>query len=604
MSGFEESQNSLEKKISDKELLSILWGYVKKHKVLFILVIIMLMVNTGLAISVPLIYHYILRSIELGVNSTSIQKIQAAGIAYILISISSWVMGALLFTVITMLNTRIIRDLRIDSFKAVLNNNILFFDKQKTGDITSRIVNDTKELYESARDIAWVITNVFRLITTLIVSFYFSVYITSGTLLFIPMVLFIAIILGKFERRVSAIWRKRFGEVNARFAEIMSKIQISKAFNREDENLSRFSELNEATYNASVKRGFAIFIFWPITDLMQHIFLLVILAIGTWEVQRGLPIATLILFLLFRNYFYWPLISIGNNYHRFQGAFASLERITQITHDTQIKEINHGMISANRINGKIQFENLTFGYNPDQPVLHELNYEVLPGERIALVGKTGAGKSTIASLIMKFYNSQQGKIILDNIPLEEYDLQSLRDNISLVSQRVLLFKGTIRENLLISKPDATDEELWETLDKVQAREFIEQLPDGLSTKVEENGKNLSVGQRQMISFARAILSDPKIIILDEATASVDLYTESKIQDAIETMLENRTSIVIAHRLTTILKSDKIIVLENGRVAQIGKHQDLIDQEGIYAVMYKLYFETQSAKYLEQIKTSN
>ncbi|MHA2253240.1 MAG: ABC transporter ATP-binding protein, partial [Candidatus Kariarchaeaceae archaeon] len=453
-----------------------------------------------------------------------------------------------------------------------------------------------KELFESARDIAWLLTNAFRLITTLIVSFYFSLYITGGVVIFIPIVLIIAFFLGKWERRLSAVWRKRFGEVNARFGEVMSKIQISKAFNREEENLSRFKDLNEATYRASIKRGFAIFIFWPITDLLQHAFLLVILAVGTWEVQRGLPIATLILFLLFRNYFYWPLISIANNYHRFQGAFASLERIARISFDDELKDYDDGNLSADSLEGHIQFEDLIFGYDPSTPVLHNINFTVSPGERIALVGQTGAGKSTIAALLMRFYNYQRGSLLLDNKEITEYDLHSLRKNISLVSQRVLLFKGTIRENLLVALPTANDSDLWVSLDKVQAREFIEQLPDGLDTAVEENGKNLSVGQRQMISFARALLSDPKIIILDEATASVDLYTEAKIQDAIDTLLSDRTSISIAHRLTTIVKSDKIIVLEDGRIVQHGNHHQLVEYGGQYGTMYQLYFETQSAKF--------
>jgi ATP-binding cassette subfamily B protein len=600
----EERDVKSEKKLSDRELFSVLWDLVKSHRLLFYFVITFLILNTALAISTPLIYHYILKTIEEGVTSTTPSKpIIYAGIAYIVISISSWLGGAILFTFITLLNARVIRDLRINSYKAILQNNILFFDEQKSGDITSRVVNDTKELYESARDIAWLLTNAFRLITTLIVSFYFSIYITAGAMIFIPIVLFLAFLLGRWERRVSAVWRKRFGEVNERFSETMSKIQISKAFNRETENLNRFNELNEATFKASVKRGFAIFLFWPVTDLLQHAFLLIILGIGTWEVSRGLPIATLILFLLFRNYFYWPLISIANNYHRFQGAFASLERITRITHDESVKELDQGSLIPDDLKGSIVFDKLSFGYDPEIPVLEDISFNVNPGERIALVGHTGAGKSTIASLVMRFYTPQKGLISLDDQSLESYQLSSLRGNISLVSQRVLLFKGSIRENLLVVNSELSDDDLWNALDNVQAREFIELLPDGLDTIVLEKGRNLSVGQRQMISFARALLADPKVIILDEATASVDLYTESKIQDAIDTLLSKRTSISIAHRLTTILKSDKIIVLENGKIVQQGTHEQLITQKGQYQDMYQLYFETQSAKYLEEIKVS-
>ncbi|MCH8908501.1 MAG: ABC transporter ATP-binding protein, partial [Candidatus Heimdallarchaeota archaeon] len=344
-------------------------------------------------------------------------------------------------------------------------------------------------------------------------------------------------------------------------------------------------------------------IFWPMTDVFKHSLLIIVIFVGTWEIEnRDLPIATFILFILLLNYYYWPMVSLANNYHRFQGAFASLERISNIAFDENLKEEDTGTIITDSFKGEIEFKDLGFGYRPQTPVLHNLDFKILPGQRVAIVGHTGAGKSTIASLLMRFYAPQTGQILIDGHPIENYKLSTLRSNINLVSQRILLFKGTIRENLKISKTDATEEELWSALESVQAREFIELLPDKLSTVIEENGKNLSVGQRQMISFARAILSNPSIIILDEATASVDLYTEAKIQDAIEVLLNNRTSISIAHRLTTILKSDHIIVLEQGNLIEQGSHEELLEKRGLYADMYKLYLETQSAKYLDKIKT--
>jgi ATP-binding cassette, subfamily B, multidrug efflux pump len=380
----------------------------------------------------------------------------------------------------------------------------------------------------------------------------------------------------------------------------MSKISISKAFNREDENLLRFNTINEATFRASVKRGFAIFLFWPITDLLQHALLLSIIAVGTWQVERGLALTTFIMFIILIGYFYWPMINVASNYHQFQIAAASIERIANVSEDTKIWESSTGTLSADDIQGNIQFSDVCFSYDGTTEVLNDISFSIRPGERVALVGHTGAGKSTIASLMVRFYDITKGSITVDGVDLKEYDLESLRNNISLVSQRVLLFKGTVKENLQVANSDATEEDMWEVLDQVQAREFIELLPNGLDSIIEENGKNLSVGQKQMISFARALLSDPKIIILDEATSAMDLYTETKIQDAIDTLLSSRTSISIAHRLTTILKSDKIIVLEDGKIVQMGTHQELVEQ-GQYGEMYKLYLSTQSAKYLEKIK---
>ncbi|OLS25265.1 MAG: putative ABC transporter ATP-binding protein [Candidatus Heimdallarchaeota archaeon LC_2] len=591
-----------EREFSDRYLLSVFWSYVKRHRGLFNLVVIALILNVSLALTSPLIFNYVLEGIEEGTDLSSKFLIYAIA-GYVVFSILSWFLRAIQFMSVAKLNARIVGDIRVDAYSSVLDNSISFFDKRKSGELTSRLINDTKELHESGRELAWFFTSLFRISLTLVIFFYFSITIALTATLFLPIILAIAIFLGKYERRVTAIWRAKFGEVNNRFAETMSKIQISKAFNREKENLERFGVLNEATYKASVKRGFVIFIFWPITDVMQHALLLLILYVGTREVENGMPIATLILFLILKNQFYWPLVTMANTYHRFQGAFASLERISRISRDPDLAENDKGTLLAENLTGSIKFDRVNFAYNTKIPILQDISFEINPGDRIALVGHTGAGKSTVASLLMRFYEINDGSITFDNKNLYDYDLKSLRKNISLVSQRVLLFKGTIRDNLQIANPIATDNEIWDVLDKVQAREFIEMLPNDLDTIVEEKGKNLSAGQRQMISFARALLSDPRIIILDEATASVDLYTESKIQDAIDTLLDSRTSISIAHRLTTILKSDKIIVLEHGKIVQMGNHEELMKQGGLYENMYKLYLETQSAKYLNKIKTS-
>lgn len=592
----------LERKFSDRYLISIIWGYIKRHRMMFNLVVLALILNVSLALTAPIIFNYVLEAIEDGTDITN-KFLLYAITGYIVFSVLSWLLRAIQFMSVAKLNARIVRDIRVDAYSSILENDISFFDKRKSGELTSRIVNDTKELHESGRELAWFFTSLFRISLTLVIFFYFSYRIALAASIFLPIILVIAIFLGRLERKVTAEWREKYGEVNSRFAETMSKIQISKAFNREEENLNRFEILNESTYKASVKRGFVIFIFWPITDVMQHALLLIILYVGIQEVEAGMPIATLILFLILKNQFYWPLITMANTYHRFQGAFASLERISRVSRDPELLENDKGTLTAENLSGSIVFDNVDFAYNPEIPVLQNISFEINPGDRIALVGHTGAGKSTVASLLMRFYDISSGNITMDGESLYDYDMTSLRKHMSLVSQRVLMFKGNIRENLLIANPDASDEQIWNVLDKVQAREFIEMLPNDLDTAVEENGKNLSAGQRQMISFARALLSDPRIIILDEATASVDLYTESKIQDAIDTLLDSRTSISIAHRLTTILKSDKIIVLEQGKIVQIGSHEELIEQGGLYESMYKLYLETQSAKYLNKIKTS-
>lgn len=590
-----------ETKFSDRFLFHMVWNQVSKHKSMFWATTVMLVFNVLLGIAGPFMFNTILELVD-SEEVFTYSLVTYLIIAYVVFNLLSWVFRGLQFMFAAKLNARVVKGLRDRAFANILENKVSFYDKQKSGELTSRVVNDTRELAEAGRDVTWVITNLFQVTFVLAFFYYLSASIALVATLFIPVIVVISVFMGKWERRVSKVWRERFAEVNARFSDIMSKIAISKAFNREDENLSRFKIINEGTYRASIKRGLAIFLFWPITDLLQHALRLLIISVGIFLIDsQGLSLTTFIMFLVLLGFFYWPVISIAGNYHRFQAAAASLERIARVSEDSVIQEGNGGDKQADSLMGEIEFREVDFSYDGENKVLEQISFTIKPGERVALVGHTGAGKSTIASIMVNFYPIMNGKIYLDGIDINEYDLQSLRKHISLVSQRVLLFKGTIRENLHVSNPHASDEEIWQVLDQVQAREFIELLPEGLDSQVDENGKNLSAGQKQMISFARALLSNPRIIILDEATSAVDLYTEAKIQDAIDTLLSTRTSISIAHRLTTILKSDKIIVLDHGRIVQVGSHAELLEEEGLYAEMYALYLETQSAKYLEKIK---
>ncbi len=560
------------------------------------------MINIGIAIAAPLFFRYGFSLIENARDSQpSARQVLFAALAYGVFNFVSWFIRVIQFTFVTKLNARVIRDIRVDAFSFVLKNQVSFFDQNESGRLTSRIINDSQELFDTATSISYTLTGIFRLLVTLSVMFYFSPVLTLSILPFMALVFIIARLLRGFQRRVSDAWRKKFAEVNQRFAETMRAIQVSKAFGRESENLKQFGELNEATFRASIYRGIGIFVFWPITDLFEQLLLLLVLGVGTWLIGSGLSISTVYLFILLLPFYYWPMLTIARNYHKFQGAFANLERILHLIDDLDSKEVEVGISAPYPIQCSIEFDHVTFGYNPETPVLHNLCFSVSPGQRIALVGHTGAGKTTIASLLLRFYTPQNGEIRLGGTNIQEYNLHYLRKMIGYVSQRVLLFRGTLRENLLLANPLASDEEIWKALEAVQAREFVELLPCGLDTVVEEYGKNLSAGQRQMISFARVILSNPQMILLDEATSAVDLYTESKIQKAVDRILRGKTSIVIAHRLTTILRSDLIIVLEDGSIRQIGSHADLINQSGPYRELYDLYFQTQSAKYLERIK---
>lgn len=597
----EKKQNGLKIK-SDLDHFKLLTIYIEKHKNLFWIVVILMVINVIFSISTPLILNYVIEAIEIN-NEEALTRLNlnAAILGFGAVAFLAWFFTSFQFYHVAALTARFIRDLRIDAFSNLIKNKISFFDDQKSGDLTSRIINDTKELSESGDSIAWVITSMVRVLFVSIIFVIYSIEIALVALGFIPIVFLLSYLIGNYERKASKIWRDRFGEVNSRFQEIMSKIQISKAFNRERENLKKFQIINEETYNASLKRGFAIFLFWPMVDLMKHGLTIAILWIGTLEVADGLPVATVILFLILINYYYWPLVTIASNFHKFQGAMASLERISTISYSYNLfeKDDDEGLMPEKI--SQIKFENVHFSYDGTNEILKNLNFEINNGERVAIVGHTGAGKTTIGSLLMRFYDVNKGKISINDNDINNINLWSYRKKVSLVSQKVLLFKGTIRENLVLSDKNITDDKVWKILESVQAAEFIELLPNKLDYVVSENGKNLSSGQKQMISLARALISNPEFIILDEASSAVDIYTEAKITRGIDAILSNCTSVSIAHRLTTIMKSDKIIVMEDGQIKEIGNHDDLMKRNGIYTEMYDLYLSTQTTKYLEKIK---
>ncbi|MHA2252419.1 MAG: ABC transporter ATP-binding protein [Candidatus Kariarchaeaceae archaeon] len=592
---------------SDRELLAVLWQYVKGQQKNLLIVILFLLLNTSLAIIAPIFFREALLILEsLERENTSDKALDALLVAigaYFVITVLDWFANATQFVFTTRLNANVVKDIRIDTYRSLIDNNVQFFDENESGNLISVITNDLRELFNTGNAFALVFTSFLRLITILILLTWFSPILTLTSVLLMPIFFVVILSIRQFQRRVEKQWRTNFGKVNQSFAESMRSIAVSKSFNREEENLHQFIELNEATYQASIRRGFAIFLNRPLADFLRNVLLIALLAVGSWQVQKeGISIATFYLFIFLIDYYYDPIRALARNYTTFQSFFVNAERLVTISQNDESREKNNGNLDGASIQGNLTFQNVTFSYNSGTPVLEDISFDAKPGQRIALVGHTGAGKSTIASLLMRLYDLDAGKILLDEHDIQDFELHSLRTNISLVSQKVLLFKGTIRDNLLIADPTASDKDIWNTLAAVEAQDFIEQLPLKLDTFVEENGKNLSAGQRQMISFARALISKPKLIILDEATSAVDLYTESRIQESTEKLLEGKTSVVIAHRLTTIIRSDIIVVLEDGKVVQSGSHEQLMQTDGSYKSMYDLYFETQSAKYLEKIRT--
>jgi ATP-binding cassette subfamily B protein len=600
------SKETKKRKYSDGELIKYLWQFIPNHKKNFLIVCILMIINIAFTIANPLIFKNILELIDASNPNRDVGLILPGLVAYFLISIFNWFAIVFRRRFTFFLNTGIVRDIRIDSFNKMIENELQFYHNSESGVLISTLTNDVQEINDTGERFLIVIINLTRLAIVIGILLTYSIRLTLVSIGFLPISFFFFLALRRYRREAEKQWRKSFGDVNQSFSESMRSIAVCKTFAQEDENIKLFSKKNEKTYKAAIKRAFGIFIIGPFGDLFRHLLLVAILVVGMIELGKPdstLNIASFYLFIMLLDYYFYPIINLVYSLNRFQAVLGILERIYDFCMKPGIHEQLTRGDDLDLVDGSLEFRHVNFSYTSEKEILRDISFHIEPGQRLALVGHTGSGKTTIASLIMRFYEIQSGSIIIDGKDIREYSLNSLRNQIGLVNQKVLLIKGTIRDNLLLANKKATEEELLAALDAVQAREFIDALPQGLDTVVSENGKNLSAGQRQMISFGRVLLGHPKMIILDEATSSVDLYTEAKIQDSTDLLLTGRTSIVIAHRLTTILKSDKIVVLNEGEIAQIGTHDDLVSIEGPYKEMYNLYFKTQSAKYLEQIKVS-
>ncbi|MEA2071276.1 MAG: ABC transporter ATP-binding protein [Asgard group archaeon] len=415
-----------------------------------------------------------------------------------------------------------------------------------------------------------------------------------------PVVFLVGLFFRRFIRNRSGQWREAIGKVNASFQESVSGISVAKAFGREEKSLEEFEEINYETFEHARKRAFAITGIWPVMDGISILGIFAINLYGAWLVLENLAFSEdIVLFIFLLNMFLYPLMRVAAQISTIQSGFAAMERIFSII-DAEKEITTPDEPKTKKLNGHIVFDHVYQRYEPDEPVLKDINLDIQPGESVAIVGHTGAGKTTIASLLMRFYDINEGSIKIDGVDIREFDLQDLRSQIGLVSQDVFLFSGTVLDNIRYGRPDATIEEVEEVIKIVAAEEFIDALPEGLETELGERGKGLSAGQRQMISFARTLITDPKILVLDEATAAVDAYTESKIQEALDHLLEDRTSIVIAHRLTTVKNSDRIIVLDHGKIVEQGDHETLMDKEGLYSELYETYFKHQSAEWISEI----
>ena len=482
----------------------------------------------------------------------------------------------------------VVSDARRMVYQHIQRLSLRFYEDKQTGQLMSRIINDT-DLFERmiAHALPDVIVNGITLIgvTTILLSM--NINLTLLTLIPIPIIIFALIGYSKLVRPAFRNRQQSIGELNAVLNDSLSGIREVKAFAREEDALDKVDDKIQLVLHKNLRALKLMAIFNPIFDFAAGIGQLLVIFFGARMAIAGtLSIANLVAFFLYLDSFYTPVRSLGNSMEAVQESLAGFERIAEIlTVSPEIANPDEPHSFLEPIRGDVRFENVHFYYNQGEDVLTNINLDIPAGTTVALVGPTGVGKTTLVSLVPRFYDTIEGRILIDGVDVREIDLDLLHQSVSMVLQDVFLFHGTVRENILFGKPDATEEEVIRAAQIANASEFIEHMPNGYDTLIGERGVKLSGGQKQRLSIARAVLKDSPILILDEATSSVDTETEMLIQQALERLIKGRTTIIIAHRLSTVRNADRIVALEGSKIVEAGKHEELLAQKGLYHKLY-------------------
>ncbi|MBK8024430.1 MAG: ABC transporter ATP-binding protein [Chloroflexi bacterium] len=488
--------------------------------------------------------------------------------------------------------------LREDAVDAVMKRDLSFYDTIPSGKIVSRVTSDTQSFSQVVALATDLMSQILLVVILIGYLFTVNVQLTLLTLALSPFIVITALSFRVIARKTVTASRRINAIVNAHIQETVSGISVAKTFRQEKTIYDEFLDVNSQSYSVNLRTGYVFSAIFPILNLLAGLGTAALVYFGVLSAQAGsLTAGEWYLFIQGLALFWFPLTSIASFWSQFQLGLAAGERVFALI-DAEPKVVQTDSRKLPEIKGEIRFENVNFRYNEDEPVLTDFSLTIKAGETIALVGHTGSGKSSIGKLVARFYEFQEGKLLIDGQDIRSLDLADYRSRLGIVTQSPFLFEGTIRDNIRYGMPDATDEEVEQAANLVGQGDWLRTLPDGLNTPVGERGSSLSMGQRQLVSLARVLLQKPSIFILDEATASVDPLTETLIQEGLEVVLKDRTSIVIAHRLSTIREADRIIVLRQGQIIEEGDHESLLEQRGHYAELYNTYFRHQSLSYIE------
>lgn len=583
---------------SDRELLRRIIAYFRPHTRTMVIVAVAVALTSLLETGVPVA---ISRGIDLlSQRSPSLGLFVAFSAIVVVFGALSWLFNYIRHSYAARAVGDVVLKIREDAFNAVTQRDLSFYDEFPSGQIVSRVTSDTQDFATVVTLTMDLLSELLLVVVIFVVLFVIEAQLALLTLAIAPVVVFVALSFRRIARLVTQRAQRSRGRVNALIQELVTGITVAKSFRQEAALYEQFGEVNRQAYAVNLRQGLVLTGIFPALNILSGIGAAIVVYFGGLSAIRGeVSPGDWYLFVQSLGIFYFPLTSIASFWSQFQQGLSASERVFALI-DAEPKVIQKGDEPVGRLDGRIEFRNVHFSYRPGEPVLEGFSLVIPAGQTVAIVGHTGAGKSSLSRLIARFYEFQWGDILVDGMDIRTLDLASYRRQLGIVPQVPFLFSGTVADNIRYGRPEASDEEVAAVAAKIGNGDWIASLPNGLETDVGERGARLSMGQRQLVALARVLLQDPSILILDEATASVDPFTEAQIQEGLEIVMQGRTSIVIAHRLSTVRNADRIIVMRQGEIIEEGTHDQLLAAGGHYAELYNTYFRHQSLEYIEQV----
>lgn len=587
-----------DRQYTDKALVNRMVSYFGTQKARLAYASIVIIVLAFIGAALPIVVS---RMVDMIQDQPSISSILWVGAALVGVAFGMWGLNWLRRGLIVRSVGDVVLDMRSRAFRAAAEHDLSFYDQFSSGRIVSRITSDTNDFGQLVVIVTDVAAQMMQAIIIAVVLFRTEWRLALLLIGFMPVIFGVASIFRILARRVTRKGMKAMADVNAAIKETISGISIAKNFRQEEGIFKSFDESNQQSYGVNVQRGFILSLVFPTLNALGGIFVGVLVYVGGMSAAQGMvSIGAWYLFIMSLDQFFFPVLNLTSFWAQIQSGLSAAERVFALI-DADPNVVQAEKQDVPRLKGEIRFEHMQFRYSDKESVLSDFNLLVQPGENLALVGHTGAGKSSIAKLIARFYEFQQGRLMIDGRDIRTFDLTQYRRQLGIVSQVPFLFSGTVEENIRYAAPGVPEEEMRRLAKRIGDGEWLETLPNGLQTEVGERGNRLSMGQRQLVALMRVLVQNPAIFILDEATASIDPFTEWQIQQALDLILKNSTSILIAHRLSTVKAADRIVVMQKGTIIEEGNHNGLLEQNGHYAELYNTYFRHQSLAYVEQMK---